>query len=54
VTVDRTGAADRISTSCGAVQPRVDQFHRGTWTVTLEYGSGKSRAESAPQTLEIP
>jgi hypothetical protein len=54
VAVDRTGAADRISTSCGAVQAPIDRFHRGTWSVTLEYASGQLRAESAPQTLEIP
>jgi hypothetical protein len=54
VSVDRQGTADRSSTSCGTVQPEIDKFDRGTWSVILEYRSDGHVVDSAPETVEIP
>ncbi|TAM71910.1 MAG: hypothetical protein EPN48_00465 [Microbacteriaceae bacterium] len=54
VTVDNTGNADRMTTSCGMVQVPIARFDRGSWSVTLGYTSGNRVVESAPLTVEIP
>ena len=54
VSVDHEGAADRLTTSCGTVQPDASRFARGTWSVTLGYTSGGRGYESAPVQLEVP
>lgn len=54
VTVDHSATADRSSTACGAVQPEIGDFDRGTWTVTLTYTSARGTFRSQPQTLEVP
>lgn len=54
ITVEREGAADRLTTSCGTVQPDAAQFARGSWSVTLAYTSGGHDYESAPSQLEVP
>lgn len=54
ITVDHDGVADRVTTSCGAVQPDAAQFARGTWNVTLTYASGGKDYVSSPLTVEVP
>ena len=54
VTVENTGTADRSSTACGAVQPEIGEFVRGSWTVTLTYTSPTGTFHSQPQIVEVP
>lgn len=54
VTAEHAGAADRSSTACGAVQPEIGSFVRGTWSVTLDYSSPSGTYHSRPQTVEVP
>lgn len=48
------GSADRMTTSCGLVQVPIDQFVRGSWSVTLSYEAQGKTFASAPSTVEIP
>lgn len=54
VVVDNAAVADRATTSCGAVQPDIAQFPRGTWQVTLAYTSNGAEYVSEPVRLEVP
>jgi hypothetical protein len=54
VRVDSTGAADRATTSCGAVSVPVEQLGKGSWTVTLEYRSDQAEVVSDESTMEVP
>jgi hypothetical protein len=54
VRVQHQAIADRSTTSCGAVQPEITQFSRGSWQVTLEYISDGKDYVSTPLALEVP
>ncbi|RLP75994.1 hypothetical protein D9V32_07500 [Mycetocola tolaasinivorans] len=55
--VERAGAADRSTTSCGVGQIPVEKLPSGTWTARLVYqpvdGSAKP-VTSAPESVEVP
>ncbi|GAA0427723.1 hypothetical protein [Leifsonia naganoensis] len=54
VTADGTGAADRMTTSCGLVQSPIEDFTRGSWTLTLSYEHDGTTYTSIPTTVEVP
>jgi len=54
VTAQREAVADRMTTSCGLVQSPIDQFVRGSWSVTLSYEHDGTTYTSVPATVEVP
>ncbi|MFF1571800.1 hypothetical protein ACFVWR_03575 [Leifsonia sp. NPDC058292] len=54
VTAQQQGTADRMTTSCGLVQSPIEDFVRGSWTLTLSYESKGEKYTSQPATVEIP
>lgn len=54
VRMTHEGLANRLTTSCGLVQVPIDQFVRGSWSVTLSYEAEGKTITSAPSTVEIP
>jgi hypothetical protein len=54
VRAEHTSSADRMTTSCGTVRVPIDQFVRGSWSVTLSYETKGGTVTSAPSALEIP
>ncbi|MEO7016743.1 MAG: hypothetical protein ABI130_12805, partial [Leifsonia sp.] len=54
VTADHEGAADSMTTSCGLVQSSIEDFVRGSWTLTLSYQTHGKTYASQPTIVEIP
>jgi hypothetical protein len=53
-TVDHEATADRMTTSCGSVQPPIENFRRGSWEVTVGFPVNGKTYTSEPTTVEVP